>query len=273
MKGANIYPFALAFVLVLGVALWLTRQDDSPAPSEEQTTPAPTPEFAGESPSPSEAPEGKTETSEAAPPEESAERSAGLTNFEDWAESPRPQDAQAEEEWLAQGIALAKERRELMAHLIVEDPEEAILSAISPRRRAQLPAEVRSNLEELVTDEGFYGVLATCNHAPGEEHLSTCEISQEVVLEFGTFDARAFKANIYGQRERRLTEENTSLNGVAVDGNLALYEYDAIIFDDGEEFAPDRFAVYYRGQEHLAATLEEAKELQADFQKSPDGLF
>ncbi|MCH8474999.1 MAG: hypothetical protein LAT55_07200 [Opitutales bacterium] len=277
MRRANIYPFALALVLVLGVALWLTRQDDSPSDSAEaQTTPAPTAESAESTEdlsSTSIAVEEPAVVSNGEIPAQPSPPTTAMNSFDEWAETSRPKDSEAEAEWLAQGIALARERREVMALLISEDPEQAILAAISPRRRAQLPAEVRSNLEELITDEGFYGVLASCNHAPGEEHLSACEISHEVVLDFGTFDARFFNAHIYGQRERRLTEENTSLNGVAVEQDIALYEYDALIFDDGEEFAPKRFAVYYRGQEHLVDTLEEAEALQARFQKSPDGLF
>lgn len=273
MKASKLYPFVLALLLVVGITLWLNRGKDQDG--QEESRPA-TPESAEiettSLPSPEEeaAPALREDSIET---QEETARLSESSNFEDWMNSPRPVEPTAEAAWLEQGKALALERREVIAHLIMEDPEQAVLAAISPRIRARLPAEVVENLEELVIDEGFYGVLATCFHGPGDEHVAACEISQEVVLKFGTFDARIFQASIYGQRERRLTEESASINGVAVDGQIALHEFDAIIFDDGEAFAPNRFAVYYRGEEHLAETLEEAKELQFRFQRSPDGLF
>ncbi|MCC5849242.1 MAG: hypothetical protein JJU29_14235 [Verrucomicrobia bacterium] len=160
-------------------------------------------------------------------------------------------------------LAWANARRERMNAWIREDPERALSEALSPRRHAALPASIRELVETPLATEGFYGVVAICNHGPDEEHIGSCEITHEVVTNFGTFDAEGYPASIYGAREERLTEENASIYGVVMDGHIALHEHDVVVIDDGPGYPGGRYAVYYRGQEWTTDDLAEVEALKA----------
>lgn len=180
-----------------------------------------------------------------------------VSRLQDWLGQMALTEESGQAEWLARGIALAEARRTEMAELIQTDPKEALARALTPRQYAALPAEVQALVERPIAAEGFYGVLAICGHEPGAEHIEgACEIRHEAVLGFGTFDAEAFQASIYGEREQKLTVEQDSLYGVAMDGHIALHEHEAVIVDDGEGAKGGRYALYHRGDVHYSDDLE-----------------
>jgi hypothetical protein len=125
---------------------------------------------------------------------------------------------------LAEGSALAAARREAMADLIASRPESALLATPAPAARAALPPEISGQLEQVVAGQGFYGVKAICNHDEFAGHGPGCRIEQEALI-----NGKIYKASIYGSRMNRLTEENASLYGVALDGRIALHEDDYVV--------------------------------------------
>jgi hypothetical protein len=185
--------------------------------------------------------------------------------LEAWLAQGEPEGAKDREIWIGRGLVLARERRTQMSQWIQEDPERAIQEALTPRMFAALPPEIQEVVERPVAKEGFYGVLAICSHGPDEEHIGSCEIRHEVLFGFGTFEAEAYQAHIYGARQEKMTVEQASLFGVILDDQIALHEHDVVIVDDGEGAEGGRFAVYYRGRSYYADTLEEAERIRDSF--------
>lgn len=183
--------------------------------------------------------------------------------FQEWLSMGEPEGSKEREVWLAEGMALAQARQPQVREWIQEDPERAIEEALTPRAFAALPQEIQALVERPVAKEGFYGVLAVCSHGQGEEHVGSCEIRHEVVFGFGTMDAEFYKANIYGERQEKMTVEQDSIYGVILDDQIALHEHDLVIIDDGEGTPGGRYAVYYRGQVVYADTLEAAERFRA----------
>jgi len=114
----------------------------------------------------------------------------------------------------------ALERRRYMHKLIQEDPERAIQEALSLQNRAGLLPEVADEIEQIVSGQGFFGVMAQCNHSEGEHaHTENCRLYYEVRIE-----GRVYHAHVYGKRLQQRTRENETLFGVAVGNDLALHE-------------------------------------------------
>jgi hypothetical protein len=130
---------------------------------------------------------------------------------------------------LAEGRRLAAERAGLVAGLIANDPEAAILLTPPPAVRAALPPEIADGLEKIVAAKGFYGVKAICNHGPDAVHGEGCRIEQEAGI-----GNTLYQASIYGARKERLTEEKASLYGVAIGDRIALHEDDFVILPGGD---------------------------------------
>lgn len=150
---------------------------------------------------------------------------------------------------LDHGMELVQARREAWAEFARADPEAALRLAPTREQRASLPTEMVALLEREVSGVGFYGVAAVCGHGVDDEHVAGCEIRHEVFI-----NDTPYTALIYGARKERLTEENASIHGVAVDGLLVLHEDEIVV-----EAAPGAaqggpFVVFYRGEAHAAAT-------------------
>jgi hypothetical protein len=78
------------------------------------------------------------------------ERHGALAAFSAWADT----SPTSEPESLARGVALAKQRRNLLAQLITSDPAQALAAAIPATVRKRLPAEVAEQLETFVSGIG-----------------------------------------------------------------------------------------------------------------------
>lgn len=136
--------------------------------------------------------------------------------FNDWAEnywnaSPAIQSAMVEK-----GIELARERRAELSDMIQSDPERAIQLAFPRRQRPLLPPQVRDLLETPVRGRGDLFVLGAIP-AEGE---TVKPLTRTVEVNGGLFDAF-----VYGRRLDEPTRTNLVLHGIAIDRNLAVYEY------------------------------------------------
>ena len=140
--------------------------------------------------------------------------------------SPRSGD------FLARGVALAKARRAALAQLIVEDPERAIAEAVSPVVRQQLPSEILAQLEDRVSMRANYDVLATLPPEGGGS-MRMPAIRRSVLSSDGTF----YQAYVYGTRLSQPTATNLPLNGIALDGKLAVAESPVRVMAPGEKIA------------------------------------
>ena len=119
----------------------------------------------------------------------------------------------------AEGIALAAERRGQMADLIDQNPRRALELAVPSAVRRSLPADVAALLEETVSGRGDLAVIAAIA-APGRA-LRVQPVSRIVTMK----DGRTFDAFTFGQRNHVPTRENIAVQGVALDGKLALTEF------------------------------------------------
>ena len=87
--------------------------------------------------------------------------------FQSWAVVMKPRPApEAKAGLVSEGVALAKQRRALLAGLIKNNPEKALALAVPMSIRNQLPREIASGLESRVAGIGDFsvlGVLAASN--------------------------------------------------------------------------------------------------------------
>lgn len=156
----------------------------------------------------------------------SASESTALRDFRGWSEAAaggQPADP-------AQGLALARARRQAMAELIARDPERALAEAVPPLVRQRLPAEIVAQLEEPVSARGSLRVVAALPDGP----QSSAGVRREVVLANGA----TYAASVYGSRLRQPTSGNVPLRGIALDGRLAVAESPVRLLAKGERIAP-----------------------------------
>ena len=95
-----------------------------------------------------------------------------FSRFRDWTRSYLAADSSAKGSLAADGIALAKARRDDMTGLIKSDPRRALELAVPAGVRRDLPAEVAAQLEERVDGRGelaVFGALSAPDAGPGFE--------------------------------------------------------------------------------------------------------
>lgn len=133
--------------------------------------------------------------------------------FQSWLEVYREDPRAAD---LTRGVALGKERREILKGLMELDPERALKLALPADRRAGLPREVVELLETPVSTAAEFERVVSCYTdgaerppgAPGEET-------------FVAFDGNRYRAFTYGRRVGLQTKDRISLHGYAIDDTLA----------------------------------------------------
>jgi len=139
--------------------------------------------------------------------------------FRDWTERFASAPAgEGKAALLEDGRALAGERRTQMAELIFHDPRRALELAVPVALRRQLPADIVALLEEPVAGRGDLQVIAAM---PAQGIPFTAEPVERTVT---MRDGRKFAAFTFGQRELVPTRANIAVQGVALDGRLALTE-------------------------------------------------
>ncbi len=139
--------------------------------------------------------------------------------FQEWtARFSRAATAAEKTALVGEGLALAEERRNQMADFIDQNPRRALELAVPVAVRRQLPAAVVAKLEERVAGRGDLAVVAAIA-APGKT-LGMRPVERTVTMR----DGREFQAFTFGQRDRVPTRADVAVQGVALDGKLALTE-------------------------------------------------
>lgn len=126
----------------------------------------------------------------------------------------------------SEGVALATARRATMLDLIRTGPAQALADTVPMAVRQQLPAGVLAQLEQRVSGQGevaLGGILP----APGAQRVAPT--SRRALI-----GEASFTAFTYGRRASQLTKLDTSLHGIALDGQLALHESPLRVLDPGE---------------------------------------
>jgi hypothetical protein len=130
---------------------------------------------------------------------------------------------------LEQGVKLAQERRPVFKALIMADPREAIQKAVPMVLRQKLPPEIVALLEERVNATGALHLrMGVPTDGQGTNH----NIVKQRRAVFG--DGKAYNAHVYGRREVVTSVAAASLNGVALDSEMAVNEQPSRTLEIGE---------------------------------------
>jgi len=140
-----------------------------------------------------------------------------FARFHDWAEQYVLAAASEKSVLEAEGVELARARREALATLIRNDPERALELAVPIGVRRALPSSVSALLEERVSGRGRLAVLGALPEPGQEATVST-------TFRVASLGTREFEAFAYGRRLGEPTRENISLQGIAVDNLFAVGE-------------------------------------------------
>lgn len=152
-----------------------------------------------------------------------------FAEFKQWTErfaSARTDDER--EALVRDGLILAEERHHQLADLIDQNPKRALELAVPAAVRRQLPADVLAQLEEVVSGRGDLSVVAAIA-APGKT-LTVRPVERSVMMQ----DGRQFAAFTFGRRDLVPTRANIAVQGIALDGKLALTELPGRILEPVE---------------------------------------
>jgi autotransporter-associated beta strand protein len=154
---------------------------------------------------------------------------SAFAGFRSWTrEFAKSKTAEEKASIMAEGLELAQQRRNELADLIDKDPKRALELAVPVAVRRELPADIAALLEEPVSGRGDLYVMAAVA-APGKT-LMIPPVERSVTMK----DGREFKAFTYGRREQVPTRENIAIQGISVDGKLALTELPGRIMEPVE---------------------------------------
>lgn len=160
---------------------------------------------------------------------EAAMPEAAFAGFRAW--TREYEKAKSDEEkavMITEGLELVEQRRNQMADLIDQNPKRALELAVPVGVRRRLPADVVARLEEPVAGRGDLFVVAAVA-VPGKS-LGVRPVQRIVTMK----DGREFEAFTYGLREQVQTRENIAIQGIAIDGKLALTELPGRILEPVE---------------------------------------
>ncbi len=142
-----------------------------------------------------------------------------FAQFRDWTQRfAAAQAPEVQAELLPEGLAIVEERRNVMADLIDQNPRRALELAVPAAVRRTLPADIVAQLEEPVAGRGDLWVAAALP-MPGQE-LRVRPVQRTVEMK----DGRKFDAFTFGQRDFVQTKMGIAVQGIALDGKLALTE-------------------------------------------------
>jgi hypothetical protein len=134
---------------------------------------------------------------------------------------------------MEEGMKLAKEHTKEIARMIKSDPQAAIAHAVPMVIRQDLPPEIVALLEERPRLRGDYLVSAMLPLAGQEGEVSP--YARKVMGK----DGRTWKAHVYGRRAWQRTMTNISINGVAVEGDMAVSDSPVRVLEAGERPVAD----------------------------------
>lgn len=144
-----------------------------------------------------------------------------FARFRAWAERYETAVPEQRESLVEEGIVLATERRFEMKELIETNPRRALELAVPLAVRRELPSELGVLLEERVSGRGDYEVLAALpkRGVDGAVPEGFRALERAVVM-----GERRWEAWVYGVRDGEPTQLDVALQGVAVDGKMAVAE-------------------------------------------------
>jgi hypothetical protein len=152
-----------------------------------------------------------------------------LAAFAEWTRRYLAAVPEARGAMRAEGVALAKARREVMAQLIRKDPREAIANTPPVLVRQQLPQAVQDLLEERVSDRGdVYRVMGIAG--PGDNKVIP-------TVEQAHVGGRVFQSHRYGDRALTPSLKDVSVHGITLDGHLAILDSPVRKMEAGETAA------------------------------------
>ena len=159
-----------------------------------------------------------------------------VADFGSWTQRYVSAPAEKRAVLIAEGVRLATERRPVFKDIIRTNPEQALREAVPMVVRQELPHQVLAQLEERVNRRGairVYQGVGPDNSGPAPTH-------RVAELENG----KTYQAHVYGRRtESVLWVADASVNGVAIDNDLAANENPARILEVGERPDPSKVAV------------------------------
>ncbi|MBB5350542.1 hypothetical protein HNR46_000770 [Haloferula luteola] len=146
--------------------------------------------------------------------------------FAEWVRDYLAASPEARAVMSAEGLSLAKARREVMAKLIQENPREALANTPPVSVRNGLPQEIRNQLEERVSGIGdLFTVRGIAG--PGDDRVVP-------TVDQANFGDRVLQAHRYGDRELTPEMRQVSIHGVALDGHLAVLDSPIRLLESGE---------------------------------------
>jgi|GEM_PF-1015239 len=119
-----------------------------------------------------------------------------------------------------EGLKLAEQQRAAIGELIPHDPKKALESAVPMVVRQDLPPEITAQLEQRVNARGKLSVMASVSPQSG----SSDEAPPPIYREFEASGKAPMRAFVYGRRAGPLSVNETRVNGVVVDGQIAVAE-------------------------------------------------
>jgi hypothetical protein len=153
-----------------------------------------------------------------------------LKAFTDWSQryiAAAPVERPA---MVAQGIEAATQRRPVFRELIKSDPRSALENAVPMVVRQQLPQSILSLLEERVNGIAALRLLQGVP-LPGEPLPDKPLSFHEAEFKAG----KTYRAHLYGKRaDKPASVPGASLNGVALDGQLAVNDAPSRTLEAGE---------------------------------------
>jgi hypothetical protein len=153
------------------------------------------------------------------------EKRSGFVEFNHWAQRYLNTAAGSRPALVAEGVALAKTRRELLAQLIRTAPQDALAATVPADVRARLPAEVLAQLEIRVAGRGNF-LPVVMELPPGSKPAP-----KHIRVELGGHTYQAF---VGIRRQGETGKYDVPLHGIAVDSLLALHDSPLRVPEPGE---------------------------------------
>jgi hypothetical protein len=126
----------------------------------------------------------------------------------------------------AEGLRLARERREVMKLLLVDDPAAALAAALPHATRARLPAAILAQVEQPVDGLGLLTERVTMfhDHPPGHASHDEGDFHRSVRTPVVVIGEQTWDAFTFGRRVGVRSLQPLPVHGIAIDGDLAFGE-------------------------------------------------
>lgn len=147
-----------------------------------------------------------------------------FAKFEAWAAAYDDKNAT---KTVAEGVQLARQRRDALKTLIQTDPRAALARALPWTLRNKMPQEVAPLLEQRVSALAEYSVKGA-RMAP-ESRVKVAPVQRHAVI-----DGQIYEAYVYGRREWLGSKNDLPVEGIAVDQSLAILERPVRELETGE---------------------------------------